>query len=155
MYPSSKNSILRTNSVFLIYSGTKTAGIQSNHRLYSMTNVTVKLVYHSVYLSTKPLGMQASITRCLSQARINWEGCSSNGIQRKNGERWRRGHWQSGWSNVHSKRTVGASAYVFFPSTIKPRRWWAIMEEVDIGCSEFCVTAGTLTRTASNWSIVG
>jgi len=31
---------------------------------------------------------------------------------------------------------------------LRPRRWRAIMEEVDKGCSEFCVTAGTVTRTA-------
>jgi len=33
---------------------------------------------------TKPPGMQASIYRCLSQVRINWEGCSRKGIQHKN-----------------------------------------------------------------------
>jgi len=32
----------------------------------------------------KPPGMQASIW-CLSQARINWEGCIRKGILRKNG----------------------------------------------------------------------
>ena len=31
--------------------------------------------------------MQASIIRCLPQARINWEGYGRNGIQRKNGEK--------------------------------------------------------------------
>jgi len=35
---------------------------------------------------TKPLGMQASIIPCLSQARINWEGCSKKSIWCKNGE---------------------------------------------------------------------
>jgi len=34
----------------------------------------------------------------------------------------------------------GASASVIFPCTIKSRRWQAMMEEVDKGCSEFCVT---------------
>jgi len=28
------------------------------------------------------------------------------------------------------------------------RKWQAIIEEVDKGCSEFCVTVGTATRTA-------
>jgi len=31
-------------------------------------------------------GMQSSIFLCLSQARINWEGCGRKGIWRKNGE---------------------------------------------------------------------
>ena len=31
-----------------------------------------------------PLAMQASIIQCLSQAMINWEDCSRNGIQHKN-----------------------------------------------------------------------
>jgi len=30
-------------------------------------------------------GVQSSIFLCLSQARINWEGCSREGIQCKNG----------------------------------------------------------------------
>jgi len=34
---------------------------------------------------TKPLGIQASIIRCLLQARINWQGCGRGGIWRKNG----------------------------------------------------------------------
>jgi len=33
--------------------------------------------------SGKPPGTQASIIRCLSQARIHWEGCGKKGIQRK------------------------------------------------------------------------
>jgi len=32
---------------------------------------------------------------------------------------------------------------------MKFRRWQAVMEEVDKGCSEFCVTVGTATRTVS------
>ena len=34
---------------------------------------------------TKPQGMQASIIRCLSLARINREGCRRKGIRHKNG----------------------------------------------------------------------
>ena len=34
-------------------------------------------------------------------------------------------------------------------NTINSRRWRAVMEEVDKRCSEFCVTVGTATRTAS------
>jgi len=33
--------------------------------------------------------------------------------------------------------------------SIKSRRWRAKLEEVDKGCSEFCITVGTATRTAS------
>jgi len=40
---------------------------------------------------------------------------------------------------------ISASASVIFPCTIKSRRWQAIMEEVDKGCSEFCITVGTVT----------
>jgi len=29
--------------------------------------------------------MQSSVFLCLSQARINWEGCGMKGIRRKNG----------------------------------------------------------------------
>ena len=36
-------------------------------------------------LITKPPGMQASIFFCMSQARINWEGCARKGIWRENG----------------------------------------------------------------------
>ena len=51
---------------------------------------------------------------------------------------------------VASRQIVGfcASASVIFPCTIKSRRWQAVMEEVDKGCSEFCVTVGTVIRTA-------
>ena len=88
---------------------------------------------------TKPLGMQASIVQCLSQARINWEGCDRKGIWHKNGVwlMWR--HWRFGW---------GASASVIFPCTIKSKRWWAVMEDVDKGCSELWITVGTVTSTA-------
>ena len=39
-------------------------------------------------------------------------------------------------------------ASVIFPYTIKSSRRRAAIEEVDKGCSEFCVTVGTATRTA-------
>jgi len=48
---------------------------------------------------------------------------------------------------VASRQIVRASASVVFPCTIKSRRWRAIMEEVDKGCKEFCVSVGTVTRT--------
>jgi len=39
-----------------------------------------------VIKKTKPPGMQASITRCLSQVRINWKGYGRKGIWRKMGD---------------------------------------------------------------------
>ena len=45
---------------------------------------------------------------------------------------------------VASRWIVNASASVIFPCTTKSRRWQAVMEEVDKGCSEFCITVGTV-----------
>ena len=88
--------------------------------------------------------MQASIIRSLFQARINWEGCSRKGIWHKHDG----GEGTNSLDRVASRRIVGASASVIFPFTIKSRRWRAVMEEVDKGYSEFCITVGTVTRTA-------
>jgi len=58
--------------------------------------------------------MHASIIQCLSQARINWEGCGRKGIRRKNG----RGDGGGGTDSpdgVASRRIVGESASVIFP----------------------------------------
>jgi len=49
---------------------------------------------------------------------------------------------------VVSRLIVGVSAFVFFPGTIKSKRWRAVMEEIDKGCGKFCITVGTATRTA-------
>jgi len=46
-----------------------------------------------------------------------------------------------------SRWIVSASGSVLLPCTIKSRRWQAVMEEVDKGCSEFCVTVDTVTGT--------
>jgi len=48
---------------------------------------------------------------------------------------------------VASRWIVGASASFIFPCTIKSR-WQAVMEEVGKGCSEFCITVGTVTSSA-------
>jgi len=48
---------------------------------------------------------------------------------------------------VASRWIVHASVSVVFPCTIKSRRWRALMQEVDKGCSGFCITVGTVTRT--------
>ena len=50
--------------------------------------------------------------------------------------------------SVASRLIVGVSASVIFPGIIKSKRWRAVMEEVDKGCSKFCITVGTATRTA-------
>jgi len=120
-----------------------------------------------IILWTKPLGMQASIIRCLSQAgcpgskavkrsllllllsqaRINWEGYGRKGIWHKNGGDDEGGGTDSP-DGVASRWTVRASASIIFPCSIKSRRWQSVMEEVDEGCSEPCVSVGTVTRTA-------
>jgi len=56
---------------------------------------------------------------CLSQARINWDGCGRKGIRHKNGGWWRWVADQSGWSGA--SRIVGVSASVIFPCTIKSK----------------------------------
>ena len=58
------------------------------------------------------------------------------------------GWWRWGSDGVASKRIVGASISNIFPCTIKSRSRRAITEEVDKGCSEFCKTVDTITRTA-------
>ena len=64
--------------------------------------------------------MQASIYRCLSQARRNWEGWGRKGIQCKN-----RGWWR--WplislDGILPSQIVSMSASDIFPRTIKSRR---------------------------------
>jgi len=68
---------------------------------------------------------------CLSQARINWEGCGGKGIWQKMGNDG--GGGIDSLDGVASSWIVGASASIV-PSTIKSRRWRAIMKEVDEGC---------------------
>jgi len=74
--------------------------------------------YKPCLWSAKPRGMQSSIFLCLSQARINWEGCGRKGIRRKNeGD-------DGGGSLISSEGvapswTVGVSTSVIFPCTIK------------------------------------
>jgi len=92
-----------------------------------------------------PPGMQASIIWCLSQARINCEAGAERGFDVKMGGDGFEG--TDSLDGVVSRRIVGVSASVIFPCTIKSRRWQAVMEEVDKGCSKFCITIGTLTRT--------
>jgi len=87
--------------------------------------------------------MQASIILCLSQAKINWEGCGRNGIRCKNGEMM-----EVGAPVVRMGASRRIVPLVIFLHTIKTRRWQEIMEGADKGCSEFCITVGTVTRTA-------
>jgi len=73
---------------------------------------------------TTPLSMQSSIFLCLSQARINWEGCSRRASDVKMG-----GKGGDGGGSIISSdgvapiRIVGVSASVIFPCTIKSRRF--------------------------------
>jgi len=55
-----------------ITKGTRIATCYSTGNHYQVTNLVIK-----------PSGMQASIIRCLPQARINWDGCSRKGIPHK------------------------------------------------------------------------
>ena len=89
---------------------------------------------------------QASIIQCLSQARINWEGCDRKGIRCANGGDDEGGGTDS-LDGVVSRRFVSASASVIFPCIIKSSNGER-MEEVDKGCIEFCIIVGTVTRTA-------
>jgi len=59
--------------------------------------------------------------------------------------------WDDGGGGTDSHLDGMASGWiiVIFPCTIKTTRWQAVMEEVDKGCSEFCLTVGTVTRIAS------
>jgi len=77
---------------------------------------------------------------------INMEGCCRKGIWCKMADDG--GGGTDSPDEVVSKWIIGSSASVIFPCTIKSRRWREIVEEVDKGCSDFCITVGTVTRTA-------
>jgi len=60
------------------------------------------------------------------------------------------GCWSGGTDSpdwVASRHILGASASITFPCTVKSRKWRAVMEEVDKGCSEFCLTDHDCRRT--------
>ena len=75
-------------------------------------------------LLAKPRSMQSSIFLCLSQARINWEGCDRKGIPRKNGGMMEVGQSLTSSDGMAPTWTVGVSTSVIFPCTIKSRRAW-------------------------------
>jgi len=58
--------------------------------------------------------MQSSIFLCLSQARINWEGCGTKGIGRKN-EKIDEGGLLIGPDGAAPTRIVGVSATCYPP----------------------------------------
>jgi len=71
-------------------------------------------------MQTNPPGMQASINRCLSQARINWEGYATG---MASGVIWGGGLRVGAplvLVGVASTGTVGASASIIFPGG---RQW--------------------------------
>jgi len=65
--------------------------------------------------------MQSSIFLCLSQARINWEGCGRNGNNVKMGGGDGGGSLISS-EGVAASWTVGVSTSVIFPCTIKVQK---------------------------------
>jgi len=65
--------------------------------------------------------MQSSIFLCLSQARINWKGCSRKGIRRKNGGT-DEGGLLLGADGVAPTRTVGVSASCCHPKHHKVQK---------------------------------
>jgi len=65
--------------------------------------------------------MQSSIFLCLSQARINWEGCGRKGIWCKNGGDDGGGSLIS-LEGVAPSWTVGVSTSVIFPCAIKMQK---------------------------------
>ena len=67
---------------------------------------------------------------------------------------WQKGHSTQKWRDDGVPMgwrpdALSVRLPVIFPCTTKSRRWQAITQEVDKGCSEFCVTVGTVTRNAS------
>jgi len=75
----------------------------------------------AINLWHKPRGMQSTIFLCLSQARINWEGCGRKGIRCKNEGNDEGGSLTSS-EGVAPSWTVGVSTSVIFPCTIKSKR---------------------------------
>jgi len=89
---------------------------------------------------------------CTKQDKL--EGCDRKGIWRKNGRRWMWGHRQSGRGGIQTEWWCICLGYLSLHH--KFRRWQAVMEEVDKGCSQLWVTVGTMTRIAGilihSWS---
>ena len=73
--------------------------------------------FSTSYSSNQATGYASQHIWCLSQARINWEGCVRKGIWHKNGgmaemgERWERQLVWMGWQSI---QIVGVSACVIF-----------------------------------------
>jgi len=67
---------------------------------------------------TKSPGMQASIIKRLSQARINWDGCDRKGIRWHKNGRDDGGGGTDSPDGAASRQIVSVSASVIFPCTI-------------------------------------
>jgi len=77
---------------------------------------------------------------CLSQARINWEGCGRKGIRRKNGEGEVREVSQISSDGVVPSRMVGVSASDIASCTIKSRRRFLLaLAHLGSGLNGCCV----------------
>ena len=70
---------------------------------------------------TKPLGIASQHIYCLSQARINWEGCSRKGIWHKKWGGGDGGGLLISPDGVAPCRIVSVSGSVIFPCTMKSR----------------------------------
>ena len=83
-----------------------TLNVREVQRLSALYRNILSLSLHS--------GVQSSIFLCLSQARINWEGCGRKGIQRKTGAN-DGGGLLIGPDGVAPTRIVGVSASCYPP----------------------------------------
>jgi len=98
---------------------------------------------------------------CLSQARINWEGCARKGIRRKNGGDSRGGRHQLVWIWWQSIRIVGASACVIFILHQKIQKMakctfcyqltWVVRDKVQRAVKWLCVCVTFETSCPSTW----
>jgi len=92
--------------------------------------------------------MQASINRCLSQARKNWEGCGRKGIRCKNEGDFGGGGAVSS-DGVVPTRTVGFSASIIFPCSSKIQKFFMMACNNIFGFNH--VGAPTCLRKNRRW----
>jgi len=106
-----------------------------NHVNYNNSLHEHRWIITNLLVHDNPPGIKASIIRYLSQARKIGRVATEKAFGIKMGDDESGG--TRSLDGVAFRRIVGASASVIFLCTIKARRWRAIMEEVDKGCSKF------------------
>ena len=84
-------------------------------------------------------GMQSSIFLCLSQARINWEGCDRQGIRRKNGRLMEMAWWLVWMEWYPPGLSVWLPCYRILPSTIQSRRKFLLAPAHPVGAGKMAV----------------